>query len=254
MLSKSKIIVITGGSSGIGYELALFFSEDNHRVIIIDLYKPRKINNNIFFLKFNLKNFKNIQSVYSQIKNKFGEVDVLINNARGGVKKEFLHENYSNFENTFNIILSSHFFLSQFLIKNKKNKNYLTIINISSVASKMISSESAAYHLAKSGLEQMTKYFAYNSIKKKVKVFSLMPALIIQKRHYKKFFSGKNIKYRSIAKIYQNYGKFGEVKDIYSLTNFLIDDSSAFLNGNSFTLDGGSSLVEPFSLLLKKNF
>jgi NAD(P)-dependent dehydrogenase (short-subunit alcohol dehydrogenase family) len=179
MQSKSKIIVITGGSSGIGYELAQYFSKDSHRVIIIDLYKPKQIENNIFFLKFNLKNFKNLQSLYKKIKNNFGEVDVLINNARGGIKKEFLHEDYSNFKNTLNIILSSHFFLSQFLIKNKKDKNYLTIINISSVASKMISSESAAYHLAKSGLEQMTKYFAYNSIKKKVKVFMLKDLTLV---------------------------------------------------------------------------
>ncbi len=179
------------------------------------------------------------------------QICCLINNARFKTRSKFLEESFKQWEKVISINLTSHFLITQEIIKRNKSNNKLTIINLSSVAANLITSEDCSYHASKSGLEQIGKFFSYNALKKNVNVYNIRLGLVIQKRHKKKFFNKKNNLYKAKAYHYQNSNEILKVENLSEFIYFLIEAKNNFLNGNTFTLDNGAILSEPFSLITK---
>jgi NAD(P)-dependent dehydrogenase (short-subunit alcohol dehydrogenase family) len=247
--SLNKTVIITGASNGIGYELAKYFIKKKFKVVNIDICKCK--NNKIENVIFDLRKTNEIDNLLGRINKKFKKIDVLINNARSGFKEKFLHETLDNWNNTFDINLKAHFFLTQELIRNKLKKNFMSIINISSVASELVSKESASYHMSKASIDMMTKYFAYNSANLNVSVFSLKLGMILQKRFMTKFNHKNNNKFRRNVSLYQNGAPYGLEEDVISAVEFLMLKKSKFLTGSILNLAGGANLGEQLSLLTK---
>jgi NAD(P)-dependent dehydrogenase (short-subunit alcohol dehydrogenase family) len=254
-LENKKIIIITGAGNGLGKELAEFFIKENHNIIIVDkkINKTKFKNKNFFFVKENLSN---TQKIYNSIKKiiKSQKIDLLINNAKFGKRLSLNKETKKNFNNTFDINLTSHFFLIQKLINNFNVKNNGScIINISSVAATSITNESPSYHFSKCALISMTKYLALHLGKKNIRSNCIMPGFILKKENLKKYYSKKNIKYRKIVNHILPSKNIGNSLDIYNLCNFLMKPESKFINGEIITLDGGShtTKIDPFNLLFK---
>lgn len=248
-LSLNKTAIITGASNGIGYELAEHFIKKKFKVINIDICKSK--NNKIEDVIFDLRKVNEIYNLVSHIFKKFKKIDVLINNARSGSRQKFLNETLDNWNNTFDINLRSHFFLAQELIRNKLQRNFMSIINISSVASELVTKEAASYHMSKASIDMMTKYFAYNSAKLNVSVFSLKLGMILQKRFMTKFYHKNNNKFRHNVFLYQNSAPHGSIEDVISAVEFLMLKKSKFLTGSILNLTGGANLGEQLSLLTK---
>lgn len=252
-LKSKKIIIITGGGNGLGKELAEHFLKENHNVIIIDkrLSKTKFKNKKFFFIKDDLKDTKKI---YNSIKKiiKSQKIDLLINNAKFGKRLSLNNETRKNFNDTFEINLSSHFFLIQKLITNfNVNNNGSCIINISSVAATSITNESPSYHFSKSALISMTKYIAFHLGKKNIRSNCILPGFILKKDNFKKYYSKKNKQYRKIVNYILPSKNIGNSLDIFNLCNFLMKPESKFINGEIITLDGGShtTKIDPFNLL-----
>ena len=260
---SSKNILITGGASGIGSEIVRSLLKKKHTVISIDLKKNKDSDlvnkKNLHQFMFNLNNYDKITDFYSKILKKFKHFDVLINNARSGtktkpgVKTKFIDENLKNWDATFNVNLNSHFFLSKEFIFSKKNKKKSYIINISSISGQFITSLSPAYNISKAALIHMSNYLAYEGIPHNCNSNVILPAMIVQKRHLKKFNSKTNKSYREASFFALNYGRVGNENDIAECLLFLISGKADFLNGSCLNLDGGSSKVEQIDLLHRYN-
>jgi NAD(P)-dependent dehydrogenase (short-subunit alcohol dehydrogenase family) len=251
-----KVIIITGGANGIGKELVTSFLASENIVISIDNqvnYNSKLINNKKFhYYKFDLNNYKLIPKLYKNIKKKYFTVDVLINNARSKNKKNFLSEDFLSWEKTFNINLHSHFFLSKQLLLNKNNlKKKSYIINLSSISGKLITSQSPSYNITKASLVHMSKYLASMSKSFNITSNCILPGLIIQKRHLKKFNSKKNKKFRDKSNFSINNSQIGTEIDIFNTINYIISGKADYLNGAEIILDGGSSINEQLDILLR---
>jgi hypothetical protein len=97
----------------------------------------------------------------------------------------------------------------------------------------------------------MGRYFAYNALKNNVNVYNIRLGLVMQKRYEKIFFNKKNNTYKLKAYHYQNCNKILKVENLAEFIYFLIKVENNFLNGNTFVLDNGAILAEPFSLISK---
>ena len=250
-LKKIKNILITGAASGIGKEVSYFLSKKNYRIISIDKDKNKNTKNLINF-QCDLADLSSLENTIRDILSKYKKIDCIINNARLNSKKKVLNENINDWCNQINVNLTSHFFITQEIIKKKTQKDTLIILNISSIASNLITKETCSYHVSKAGLEQMGRFFAYHGVKRKIKVYNLKLGFIAQKRYKKKIFSLKNKIYLNKINLYQNSGKVIQVGDLQETILFLLKNNNSILTGNTFYLDGGASLVEPFYLLNKK--
>jgi 3-oxoacyl-[acyl-carrier protein] reductase len=248
---KDKKIIITGGAQGIGLALVESFAEVGSEVIFIDKEKIKgqklqrrfnRTNKKVFFYPCNLSDFAKSIKLFRKILKKHKNINFLINNAKAGKRNEVLKEKEKNWSESIDVILKNSFFFSQEFIKqNRYNKISKAILNITSVVTNLISNESPSYHAAKSGLEGITKYLASHAGKFGVRVNSIAPGFVIQKRHYKKFFGKKNSKYRNLILGFHPMKNFGTENDIIKAAFFLLSNTSKFINGSSISLDGALS-------------
>lgn len=250
---KDKTILVTGGSEGIGKQIVLDFLKLNGKVIIIDKLKPKFLNKeynlkNLIFFKTDFSKNKDINQLFEKLSNT--QIDILINNARYKEKKN--HKNF--FKENFQIDFYFHLLLMEKLIKiSLKNKKPLKICNISSISSKLISDQPASYHVSKSSINTVTKYFSVKYGKKNININAVLPGLIVQKRYYKKFNSLKNYNYKKKIMNVLPFSRFGTEDDVSNTVLFLSSKFSDFINGETIILDGGASNRDQFSVALDKD-
>ena len=251
---KNMNILLTGGSSGIGKAIAKYFSKKNYTVIILDNKKASFKEKNIFFIKCDLTKIKNFTKIIKNINKKFKSIEVLINCARSGKRFDIHEENESNWDKTMSVNLKSTFFLSQEVAKIMINNKFGRIINISSVAAKFVTTESASYHASKAGIVSLTKLFAKKLGKYNINVNTIMPGFILQERYKKKFFSKRKKKFRDAIKGAIPSNHIGSSNDVAELIEFLISSNSKYINGEDLFLDGGSNSTsqDPIEILLRK--
>jgi len=255
----TKKVLITGGLNGIGFEIVKSLLKKKYIVISIDKEKviPLEFKTNKFFFNyyFDLLKISQLEKIYNEIISKFKAIDILINNARAGAKKNLNNETIKNWRETFDVNLSSHFFLSQlFLNKKPINHQKSYIINISSISGQLITSQSPSYNISKAALIHMSDYLASYSKKKNCNVNCIIPRMILQKRHQTRYLSKENFEFRKKVEYVHQNKSIGSEKDIFEIIAFLTSGKADFINGAKINLDGGSSVKEQLDLVLNYEF
>jgi len=143
MSLKNKVVVITGATSGIGYETALSLARLSATVFIgarnvelaheiVEKIKEQSKNLKIYFFHLDLEQLRSVREFCRQIDASVEKIDVLINNAGLICKK--LEYTVDGFERTFQINHLGHFLLTSLLLKKLKASDAARIINVSSLA------------------------------------------------------------------------------------------------------------------------
>lgn len=257
-LFHKKVVIITGSARGIGKNIARKFAQAGAKTIIADRDDTRaektvkEITGEGHFAgyyRIDLADVKQAEEMIFHTLREQGHIDVLINNAKSGIRTAPLTEHFENWDNSMDVSLKATFFMSQALIREKKDSTRSTsILNISSVAAKMICGESAAYHTSKSGLENLTRYLAVHGGPRGVRVNAIRPGFIVQDEHRDFFSSPENASYRKGAEQCHPLRCVGSSDDVANACLFLCSDQAAFITGQILTIDGGLTLQDPYWL------
>lgn len=262
---RDKTVIVTGGASGIGLEVASSLLQVGYNVLVVDNNQllidtaleniSRDKLNSFFTLNADLKDWNSGAKIMDFcIRNKLNAF-ALINNIGFRSNEDFITENQVSWNNSISALVQSAFTVSRnFIIENLYDK-HLYIINVGSITSRLISDQSPAYHVAKSALEGLTRYLAVQApkIRKNTSINYLALGFIVQKRHTEKFYAIKNESYMQSAINYLPNQIPGNDADVANIINFLISGSADFINGVCINLDGGATLREQFSLIWPKN-
>ena len=191
-----KTVLITGATSGIGFELFKMFSNEKYKVIGIGRNKKRikktlnSINKNSknlqgFYL-CNFENLEDIKKVFNKISKEVNSIDILINNAGGIFVNNKLTNN--NIERTFQVNYLSHFLLTDILLKNKILKSKAHVLNVSSIVHKRgeinlddinnLQNYNAIKSYAQSKLSQIMWGYYLSEKHKEIYVNSVHPGII----------------------------------------------------------------------------
>jgi len=243
---KNKTVLITGGSSGIGAEIAKECSLAGARVIIIArnekklISTSKKINKiSKFKSKYyvcDLNNLENFKKIVSSIP----KIDTYINNAGINIPKHFLKVKIDEFDKIINLNLRSVFLTTQIVVRKmitnyKQQNSNKSIINISSTLGHVGSYDRTAYTMSKFGIEGFTKSLAIDLAKYKIRVNSIAPTAIMTPM-LKKYFNN-NFKKKTLPNILLN--RIGNVDDVASSAVFLASNAAKFITGTSILVDGG---------------
>ena len=222
---KNKVVIVTGGASGIGKSIAEHFYKQKAKVIIID--KNNCDTKCDFFYKGDITNKKVIVDFIKQVIKKYEKVDFIINNA-GLSKGGLLSCSYENFLYVQKLSLAAPFMLVKQLINNL-NKNAV-IINISSSRAFQSQPDWESYGAAKGGIVALTHAMAV-TLKGKARVNCISPGWI----------DTLNSNLSKQDKSQHPANTVGEPKDIANMVLFLCSNKAKFITGENINIDGGMS-------------
>ena len=256
-----KVALVTGAARGIGLGIARRLGEEGAHLLIADVNVEggnaaakslRAAGIAADFIAADLSAPGAAAAMIEAAAKTAGRVDVLVNNARAGRRLALLEESEANWDLALDVGLKSAFFASQALIKLMATRGGCRIVNVASVAALLATNESPAYHAAKAGLLQLTKYLAVAGGPHHARVNCVLPGLIVQEEHRARFEAAGNEAFRALTARYQPLGEVGAERDVAEAVLYLCSDRARYVSGACLVLDGGATVQEPFGLMLRQ--
>lgn len=241
MTLNKKNILVTGVGKGIGYSTLIEASKQGAFVYGIakskkDKYKFKNIKNIKIFYG-SVLNDKIIKEIISQsIKDK-RLITGLVNNAGMRQRKKFNNINKKDIRQVFDINFFSVFNLMQVFSKYFiKFKLKASIVNIGSIVGNIGFKELSGYASTKTALIGLTKSFANEMSKNRIRANIVSPGFT-KTSYFKKFKKKKNLYKWTLSRI--PLTRWGEPEEISNLICFLLSDKSEYINGQNINIDGG---------------
>jgi len=242
---EGKTALITGGSSGIGYETARKFSDLGSNVIITgrnrEALDKAAAELGVNAILADQSNLGDLDQMASQVKERYGSLDVLFINAGVASFTPVEHVSEDKFDNIMDINFKGAFFTLQKFLPVLKDG--ASVINLSSINAYTGMPNTAVYAASKAALNALTRTAAYELAPRHIRVNSVNPGPVntaifgklgMPKEVIKEFASA--IQSRIPLK------RFGEPGDIANLVAFLASDDASFITGAEYNIDGGTNL------------
>jgi 3-oxoacyl-[acyl-carrier protein] reductase len=241
---KGKVSVITGGSRGIGREIALKLAEQGSDIAVIYSGNEQTANevcelaqkNNVKAkcYKCNVSNFENAKDISAQIINDFGGVDVLINNA--GITKDnlIMRMSESDFDDVIDVNLICAFNLIKHFCRALMKSKSGRIINVTSISGIMGNAGQANYAASKAGLIGLTKTVAKEFSSRNVTCNAIAPGFI-----QTDMTAGLPQEVTDYVNKAVPLKRMGNPEEVANLAVFLASDLSSYITGEVIKVDGG---------------
>ena len=243
---NKKTAIVSGGSKGIGKAIALKYAQAGADVVICSRRKENlesaviEAESNGFSLipiECNTSNFDSIQSVVDLTMDKFGKVDILVNNAATNpYYGPILNSEDSHWDKIFDVNVKGYFNFAKACSNSMIQNNYGKIINVASIAAKTPLEGLGVYNISKAAVVMLTKVLAKELGQHNIQINTLAPGLI--KTDFSKALWKNEDTYNKIVKSIPQ-GKMGTPEDISGMALYLASNASDFITGSIFTVDGG---------------
>lgn len=242
---KGKVAIITGGTRGIGFEIVRTFLQNGAKVILFGskkesvdnaINKLKTENNNYDTIGFypTLSNETEIKEVFKTINNKYGKIDILINNA--GLSSSTPLNSYTEEEvdNIINVNMKGVFICSKVAVPYMEEKGGV-IINISSMVSIYGQPSGVMYPASKFFVNGLTKSLARELAPKNIRVNAVAPGITETDMV-------SSLPKEMIEPLIKTIplGRIGKPKDIANACLFLASDMSSYITGEILQVDGSA--------------
>jgi NAD(P)-dependent dehydrogenase (short-subunit alcohol dehydrogenase family) len=243
---ENKLIVVTGGGTGIGFAISKCFIEQDARVIIsgrreeILISACKLLGENCKFIQSDLTVLSEIPNLVSKIEREYGAIEVLVNNAGIHLKKDFFEVTDEEFEQIILVNQKSVFALSREVAKYMADRRRGSIIMISSMASQYGIPRVIAYTASKSAVEGMTRAMVTELSPFGIRVNCIAAGFIKTEMSSTALDSDPERKNRVLERT--PLKRLGEARDIGNAAVFLASEAASFINGVILPVDGGNSI------------
>ena len=218
---ENKVVVVTGGASGIGKCIKECFEKEGAKVYVIDIKEGDHYAGD-------LSDKKALEDFAQYVIKESGHIDVLVNNALP-LMKGIDDCSYEEFEYALSVGVTAPFYLSKLFLPYFNAG--ASIINISSSRDRMSQAQTESYTAAKGGIAALTHALAV-SLAGKVRVNSISPGWIDT--------TGSD--FEGADALQQPSGRVGKPEDIANCAVYLLSDASSWMTGSNILIDGGFTL------------
>jgi 3-oxoacyl-[acyl-carrier protein] reductase len=236
---KDKVAIITGGANGIGKATAQKFIAEGAQVAIWDIVQEageataKELGSAARFYSVNTTDYAAVEAAAAQVKNDFGKIDILINNA--GITRDATLAKMSidQWQQVLDVNLNGVFFCTKAVSPYMVAAGYGRIVNASSVVGIYGNFGQSNYVATKSGVIGMTKVWAKELGRKGITVNAIAPGFIATEMV-------KTIPEKVISMINEKtpLGRMGLPEEIANAYAFLASDEASFISGTCLSVDG----------------
>lgn len=240
-----KTVLITGGTRGIGYSIALKFAKSNYNLIlnyVSDTQTANKVkeqlektyNVRVLLIKADVSKEEDIKFIYEESLKHFGFVDCVVNNAGIAIDTVLEDKTVDNFKRILDVNLIGPFLISKYFGQNMYENKMGNIINISSTNSiDTYYPESMDYDASKAGLNSLTFNFAkvYSPY---VRVNAIACGWVNTDMN-----KDMDVEYKKNEESKILLNRFADSDEIANVVYFLASDEASYINSSIIRVDGG---------------
>ncbi|MEN7551702.1 SDR family oxidoreductase [Rapidithrix thailandica] len=250
---ENKVIVVTGGGSGLGKSMTKYFLELGAKVAITsrNLEKlqntatelEKETGGNCLAVQCDVRHYDQVEAMLQEVLNTFGKVDVLLNNAAGNFISPTERLSANAFDTIIDIVLKGSknctlAFGKHWINTQQKNTVILNIVTTYAWTGSGYVVPSAT---AKAGVLAMTKSLAVEWAKYGIRSNAIAPGPFPTKGAWDRLLPGNlKDKFDLAQKVPLN--RVGDHQELANLAAYLVSDFSAYINGEVITIDGGEWL------------
>tara|TARA_Y100001970_G_scaffold73191_1_gene92826 strand:- start:3499 stop:4251 length:753 start_codon:yes stop_codon:yes gene_type:complete len=249
---KDKVVIITGAARGLGQKYAIEFAKIGAKIVFADINscsdtenKIKELTDNFLNLSLDVTNYESCKSLVSSAKEKFGRVDVLVNNAAlyGALKSSRFEDIDENqWDRAMNVNVKGMWNCCRAVAPIMREQKSGSIINIASLAALYGMPYAADYATSKAAVLGLTKVIARELGKDNIRVNAVAPSMV-RTDSAEEFLGEKAERGFEVISKGQILQKTLEVDDIYGTVLYLAGDQSKFVTGQTIMVDGGSVLL-----------
>lgn len=246
---EGKVAVVTGGSRGIGLEIAKKLLEEKARVVIcgrkqenLDAAAASLGNHgNLMTVAAHIAREEDVDALFDRVMEQCGGLDILINNVGMNLMTPSTADaTAAQWQKIIETNLTGTFLCSRKAASIMKKEKRGAIVNVSSIAGRKASPGMGIYGIAKAGVEMMTRVMAAELASFNIRVNAVAPAMV-RTEFSKPFWSNKDIADHVVRGI--PLGRIAEPLDVVHPVLFLASDASGYITGQTLVVDGGATAV-----------
>ncbi|MDD2215796.1 MAG: SDR family NAD(P)-dependent oxidoreductase [Eubacteriales bacterium] len=243
-----KVVIITGGASGIGAETARMFLNEGSKVAVFGRTQSKiesfsesikKEGYEVFVDTADTKNMKSMELFAEKVVKKYGGIDIWVNNAGIEHYVPLASCDEDKWNEVIDVDLTGVWKGSKIAIPYIAKRGGGSIINLSSFCSLMPTAKNGIYSVAKAGVNALTKVMAAELAPQHIRVNCVIPGFIATDMTVEQIGTIEDMLLQPIS-----MRKFGKPEDIAKGIVFLASDNAGYINGHALVISGGKFLVQ----------
>lgn len=237
---NDKVVVITGGASGIGLASAKRLLIEGAKVALLDvndnvLEISKKLGGNVLGIKCDVSNENDVKTSIEMVASVFGKIDCLLANAGiGGGANKPADVTLEEWNKVIGVNQTGIFLVNKYVIPYMIKNGGGSIVNTSSMYGLVGAPNSFAYTASKGAINQMTRTLSLAYDENNIRVNAIAPGFVDTA-----ILSGVPDEYKKIMAKDMPIGRLGTDDEIASLIKFLLSDEASFITGAIISIDGG---------------
>ncbi|MGS2720862.1 SDR family NAD(P)-dependent oxidoreductase [Paraglaciecola aestuariivivens] len=244
-LKEKPIVIVTGGSFGIGAAICQSFQQQGYQVINLDIQKNPLQTSDIQWQMCDLSNSLQVEQVIQQLIQQLGRVDCLISNAGKHLSGSIEDTSEQTFDALFALNVKGAIAATKAVLPCMKAQNKGVILYMASDQALIAKPQSFAYNMSKAALASLAKTTALDYAKYQIRANAICPGTIDTPLYHQainKYVekSGADIEQvHSEEASLQPLGRLGKAEEVAALALFLASDQASFITGSLQVIDGG---------------
>jgi 3-oxoacyl-[acyl-carrier protein] reductase len=242
---QDKVIIITGSSRGIGYSISEYLSNEGANIVVIGRYietaqaAADKLPTDSMAVQCDISSEADVKRMVDTVMEKYGKIDVLINNAGVFPVKTFSAMTFEDWRSVMTIDLDGTFIATHAVYKVLEKQKRGKIINIASVAGRIGGLGFTHYSAAKGGVIAFTKALAREAARLNIQVNAIAPGIV------ETDMAKSNFPQYALAEATKNTpaGRLGTEADLFGIISFLCSPGSDYIIGQTISVDGGYTMI-----------
>lgn len=248
---KDKVVLVTGGSRGIGKAIALRFAESGAKVIVTSsksegddlIAQFRALGTDGSHINGDVSIEESVKAVVKEVITQYGRIDVLVNNAGIVIPGNLETTTMDDFDKTMDINVKGTFLMSKYSVLEMKKTGGGVIVNIGSVAALKGHIDRMAYCASKGAVVAMSRAMAAEYVKDNIRVNVVCPGTTFTPAIEQKINNASDPEaMRSAFVGRQPMGRLGTTDEIAQAVLFAACDEAAYMTGSVLIIDGGMTM------------